>query len=329
MTTSRTSAVVTGLVGAGLLDPARASEAETVVSQALAGETGHRAPLRRRIAEIAGYVGGAFVVGAAALFLDAAWDDLALVGQVGLALVAAVVLAAGGLVLARAASRNGADPLADLRGRLATVLLAGSGLSAAFAVGIWLGDVLAADQEALVAFLSAATALVVVLAGYLVIPSPVGQVAAAIAAFTMVPSGLAALPTESSSVVPMAMSMLGLGVLWLVLAELGVWRDLSTARAVGSVMAFIGAQMSLGDEHAWVAYVATAALGAAAFGLYVVTRSWPYLVTGVVAVTVAVPEALYDWAEGSLGAAGILLVTGVTLLLAALAGLRLRQEVTS
>ncbi len=250
-------------------------------------------------------------------------------GRWVLALFAAVVLATGGLVLARAAGRAGVEPLADLRGRLASVLLAGSGLAAAFAVGIWLGDLLAFEQEDLVVFLAAATALVVVLAGYLVIPSPVGQVAAAVAAFTMVPSGLAALPSDSTSIVPIAMSILGLGVLWLVLAEVGVWRDLSTARVVGSVMAFIGAQMSLGDENAWIAYVATAALGAAAFGLYVVTRAWPYLVTGVVAVTVAVPEALYDWAEGSLGAAGILLVTGVTLLLAALAGLRLRQEVTS
>jgi hypothetical protein len=47
-----------------------------------------------------------------------------------------------------------------------------------------------------------------------------------------------------------------------------------------------------------------------------------------VAVTIAVPEALSDWFEGALGAAGVLLATGVTLLLAALAGLRLRQEVT-
>ena len=85
---------------------------------------------------------------------------------------------------------------------------------------------------------------------------------------------------------------------------------------------------ALGGPDAWVAYVGTAALGAVAFWLYVVTRAWPYLATGVVAVTVAVPEALYDWVEGSLGAAGVLLATGVTLLLSSLAGLRLRHEVS-
>ena len=77
-----------------------------------------------------------------------------------------------------------------------------------------------------------------------------------------------------------------------------------------------------------MAYVATAVVGAVSFWVYVVTRAWPYLAAGVVGVTLAVPEALSDWFDGALGAAGVLLATGVTLLLAALAGLRLRQEVT-
>ncbi|HEX6485476.1 MAG TPA: hypothetical protein VF012_02095, partial [Nocardioidaceae bacterium] len=53
----------------------------------------------------------------------------------------------------------------------------------------------------------------------------------------------------------------------------------------------------------------------------------PYLAVGVVGVTLAVPEALLDWTEGSLGTAGVLLVAGVTLLGASLLGLRLRKEV--
>ena len=89
----------------------------------------------------------------------------------------------------------------------------------------------------------------------------------------------------------------------------------------------LGAQFPVFDDPAWPGYVATAVVGAAAFWMYVVTRAWPYLATGVIAVTLAVPEALSDWFEGALGAAGVLLATGVTLLVAALAGLRLRQEV--
>lgn len=326
MTSSRASAVVDGLVGAGLLDPAHAGEAESVVRNALADEPASATPLRRRMAEIAGYVGAAFVVGAAWLFLSETWDALGLGGQVGLLLTSALVLAAGGLVLGRLVRRT-PDPHDDIRGRLASVLLAAAAACVAFGAGLWLGDALS-DPD-VVLLLAALVGLVAALAGYVVIPSPIGQLAAAVAAFVTVTAGLTALPSDSTSIVPLALTVLGLGGAWLLLAERHVWRELTLGRVLGCVIAFIGAQLAIGDAHSWVAYVATAVLGVVAFGLYVVTRSWPYLVTGVLAVTVAVPEALYDWAEGSLGAAGILLVTGVTLLLAALAGLRLRQEVTS
>jgi FtsH-binding integral membrane protein len=327
MTGSRTSSIVDRLVAAGLLDPARVVEAETVVAGALDEQPTESAPLRRRMAEIAGYVGAAFVVGAAWLFLSQTWADLGLTGQVGLLFVSAVALAAGGLLLARAAGRSAeADPLDDIRGRLASVLLAGAGACAAFGVGIWVDDALANTE--LVVMLAALTGLIVVLVGYVVMPSPVGQAAAAVAAFVTVPAGLGALPSDSTSPVPLSLSVLALGALWLLLAERKIWRERTLGRLLGCALAFVGAQMALPGQHSWVAYVATAAVGALAFGLYVGTRAWPYLLTGVLAVTVAVPEALYDWAEGSLGAAGILLVTGVTLLAAALAGLRLRHEVT-
>ena len=47
----------------------------------------------------------------------------------------------------------------------------------------------------------------------------------------------------------------------------------------------------------------------------------------MIGLTVAVPEAVNDFSGGSFGAAGLLLATGVTLLAAALLGLRLRREV--
>jgi len=296
MTTQTSRAVVSGLVDAGLLDPARSAEAETVVQGALREGPVSSAPLRRRLAEIAGYVGGAFVVGAAWLFFSATWDDLGRAGQVSLLLVSAAVLVAGGLLLARAERRAGADPLDSIRGRLAAVLLTGGAACTAFGAGIWLDGVLGNGE--LVVVLAALAGVLVAVGGYLAVPFPLGLL------------------------------VLLLGGVWLGLAERGVWRERTTARVIGCVIAFVGAQIPVADEQAWVAYLATAGLGAAAFGLYVGTRSWPYLATGVIAVTVAVPEALYDWAGGSLGAAGILLATGVTLLVASLAGLRLRQEVT-
>ena len=57
----------------------------------------------------------------------------------------------------------------------------------------------------------------------------------------------------------------------------------------------------------------------AAFLVYVARTAWPYLATGVAALTLVVPQALLEWTDNALGPAGVLLVTGVTLILAGLA----------
>jgi hypothetical protein len=323
--------IVDALVDAGLLDPARRGEADAVVRDALGGDVAP-APLtgslRRRMAEIAGYVGGAFVVGAAALFFSATWADLTLGVQVGLMLGTAAVLVAAALALAAAAHGRGglvAEHEA-VRRRLTSVLMTGAAGSAAFGTGLLLGDRM--DDGSLALTLAALVGLVVSAAGYLLAPTTVGQLGIVVPVLVAVPAFLDSLDTESSSPLPVAGLYLLLGAAWLVLAERGVWREVLPARVIGCVVAVFGAQLPVFDDPAWVGYVVTAAVGVAAFWLYVVSRAWPYLATGVVAVTIAVPEALSDWFEGALGAAGVLLATGVTLLLAALAGLRLRQEVT-
>jgi formate-dependent nitrite reductase membrane component NrfD len=76
-----------------------------------------------------------------------------------------------------------------------------------------------------------------------------------------------------------------------------------------------------------LAYGITAAVAVAGFVLYLRTVGWPYLVVGVLGVTLVVPEAVMHWTDGSLGVAGAVLVAGLTLLGASLAGLRMRQEV--
>ena len=80
-------------------------------------------------------------------------------------------------------------------------------------------------------------------------------------------------------------------------------------------------------EDRWVGYVALVGVAVGAFAVYVARPAWPYLATGVVAVTAVVPQVLLDWTDDELGPAGVLLATGVTLLVAALFGLRLRKEV--
>jgi hypothetical protein len=188
-----------------------------------------------------------------------------------------------------------------------------------------------AETEAsaeLTVLLAATTGLVVALAGYRFAPTAVGRLGAAVAAVTMLPSGLGALDSDTSSIVPLAVAILALGGLWVVAAERGWWREVDAGRVVGSLLAVVGAQLPVitGDE-VWAGYGLTSAVAVAGFAGYLATRAWPYLAAGVVGLTLVVPEAMHDLFGQSLGAAGVLLVAGVTLLGAALLGLRLRQEV--
>ena len=59
---------------------------------------------------------------------------------------------------------------------------------------------------------------------------------------------------------------------------------------------------------------------------YAQIREWVVLAGGVVGATLVVPEFLYDVTDGSLGASGVMLVAGVTLLAGSLAGLRIRRN---
>ncbi len=319
---------VAALVAAGLLDQAAADEAERVVEGCLAARTPAEAgvPLRRRLAEVAGYVGGAFVVGAAVLFFANTWTDLALAAQVGILWVIAVLLVvAGGALTASAGGRTALrEPAEDVRRRLVSVLMTGAALAAAGGTGVWLDEALA-DEE-LVVLLAALVGLLVASAGYVLAASTVGQGAMAFAAFMMIPAGLAVF-YEDFGPTAIGVLVLALGVIWLVVAEGGLWRELLPARVIGLVLALVGAQIPLGGDRLWVGYGLTALVGAVAFAAYLARRAWPYLAAGVVGVTIAVPEAVDDIAGESLGAAGVLLATGLALLAAALLGLRLRQEV--
>ncbi len=325
MSKQRTAEAVTAaLVAAGLVESARAAEAAAVVDRALApAQAAPGTPLRRRMAEIAGYVGAAFVVGAAGLFFANEWGTLGHDGQVAvLGGITLVLLAAALAVVAAGGRRALTLPAGQVRRRLASVLATAGAGTAGFTVGLLVtGD----GSEAVLA--GAATALAVTLAGYRVTPSVVGQSGAAVASFVVITSGLDVLGATDQPV-PMGLAVLALGLIWLALAETQVWHEVESGRVMSAVLVVVGAQLPVFGDHSWVGYVATAVVGVAAFVGYVVRPAWPYLAAGVVALTLAVPEALTDWTSGSLGPAGILLATGVTLLVASLLGLRLRHEVT-
>ena len=325
--------VVSALEGHGLIDPTRHDEALDVVARALGAERFEEAPLRRRLAELAGYVGGALVVAAAALFMADQWVDLSIGQQVGLLAAIMVLLFAVGVAMVVtgggfAALRADAQPV---RRRLASVLFTGGAVTGAAAVMVWLIDVIEQrgtemDEGQFIGLGGSLTLVVLATLGYLMAHSLLGQAAIALGAAYAIPFTLDSIGDVDA--VALGMVFLAVGLVWLALAERGIWYEVLGARVIGSGFVLIGAQIpALGSDHEWVGYLVTILVAGAGFAMYVARRAWPYLAVGVAGVTLAVPEALLDWTEGSLGTAGVLLVAGVTLLGASLLGLRLRKEV--
>lgn len=274
-----------------------------------------------RLAEIAGYLGGALLLGAAALFLGGGWSDLTEVSRVGvLAGLAVLLLGAGGLV-----ARTSRQPVRELghqddsaRRRLVSVLWTFAAASAASATGL--------GVEGWEVPAASAVGLLVAATTYALVPSVVGQLGMWFASISLV-TGLVAEIGDNSGVTPYAVALVALGGGWVALGltERVGSRDVALASGVG--IALFGAQLPVFGDQQWVAYLLTAGVAIAGFLGYLSTRSWSVLTAGVIATTLVVPEALHDWTDGSVSAAGSMLVAGLTLLAASAAGLRLRQEV--
>jgi hypothetical protein len=300
----------------------------SVVERVLGSQFTATPPLQNRFAELAGYVGAAFVVSAAAIFVFAQWADLSQQQHVVLLAGIAVLLTGVGLALGivttggLAGLRRGEEPV---RRRLLGVLFTGAAGSAASAVGLWMDDVFP-NHENQVALAGFGTLAVLSLLAYVVAPTVVGQLSVAIGAVALVSVLVDEVQGDG---VAAGLSILGLGVVWLLATERSLWREVASARVIGCGLVLVGAQIPVfgSDETRWVAYGATALVAVIVLAVYVARPAWPYLAAGVFAVTLAVPEALIDWTNNALGPAGGLLVVGVTLLVTSLLGFRLRKEI--
>lgn len=324
-----TEEVVLTLESHGLLDPARREEAADLIDEVEGDSPLRSVGTRRVLAEVAGYVGAAFVVAAVAVFFAPRWLDLALGVRIGLLLGAAVLLAAAGVSLGVLGGGLGTlrTTAGAVRRRLASALFTGAAIAGAAAVIVYLIDRVSGEEATKGSYIGlggATTLLVLSAVGYYLAPTLLGQAAMGVAVLYGVPFFWDSV--ASTTALRVGLGYLAFGVVWLVLAELAVWREVLAARLIGSALVLVGAQAVMGD-YPWLSYSTTLLIGIAGFVLYVYRRAWPYLALGVVAVTLAVPEALLDWTEGSLGTALALLAAGVTLLIASLVGLRLRRQV--
>lgn len=327
------------LISEQLLDPAVRERSLGVVAAALAGTPETVAasdarpeapPTRRtlpRLVEVVAYVGGALVLAAGALFLAQEWGGLGYLTRVTMLAVVMIVLGLAGVVSARGATGNASlrEPTNDSRRRLAGTLLTGAALTAAFLAGLVADHHVHVNLQEIYwpVVAGGAVGVVVCAVGYRLAPTALGVLGML--------GGLVTVVLDLVSGVDdywlLGVALFFTGVLWLGLAEAGVFRESTVARAAGVATALLGAQMPVMEAtHPWVGYLLTLIVVIVGLGVYLRTTAWPYLAGAVAAVTLVVPEMVSDWTEGSLGAIGAVLVTGVTLLIASFAGYRLRAE---
>lgn len=277
-------------------------------------------PGRGSWAEVVGYLGGALVTAAAALFVVQNYGQLSEAEMAVWQGVAAGVLLAAAALLATvtpggAATLRQREPDTHVRRRLASTLAT---LAAAAAAG---SASFAAPPDTSTLWAGVAATAVAGL-GYALMPSAVGLFGlwvGTVIAVVGVPDAVATLPS------PLAYGLLvlGVGLAWAVVALLGLPHESDIALRLGLATALAGAQATSGEGLEW-AYGTTTVLAVVGFALYARLRLWPLLAVGVIGVTLAVPEALTDLTDYQLGVVGGLLAAGVSLLAAAGLGLRIR-----
>ncbi|WP_045743910.1 DUF2157 domain-containing protein [Actinoplanes rectilineatus] len=329
----RLSAALDRLVGRGEITSAQAG---AVLREYRGPGDALRGPgLRRQLGEIAGYLGASFVVGAVALFLGEEWEVLGRLGRVAILGAMTAVLFAAGVAVRWRAAAPGARwwrpwPGDSVRRRLASTLVTGAALAAGVAVYAGFdADPVSFSPPAYAPLLASAVGLAVVILGYLLARSALGQLAAAVGAFWTMGNLLDVLNLDD-------MAAYGAGSLLLGLAWVGLaWQRLAVehrfALAIAVTFGLLGAQLIVGGDTGaqnHLGYALTALVTGACFAAYARLREWVVLVGGVVGATLVVPEFLYDVTGGALGTSGVMLVAGVTLLGGSLAGLRLRNTTT-
>lgn len=336
VSTGRLSAALDRLVERGVLDRTQAGAVLTEV--AAPAHPSRPGGLGRLFGEIAGYLGASFVVGAAVLFLGEEWEALGRAGRFWTLAAMAVILSGSGLAIRRRAAPRGSAWWRDRPGdnvsrRLSSTLLTAAAAAAAFAAYVILertADEYAGTDGQLVVdyagLVASVTGLAVVSVGYLFARSAVGQLGMAWAAFAVYATTLDVVDVDGLAA--LGAGTLALGGLWAGLAWRRLFAERRFALAIAVTFGVGGAQWVVvadSDAASFSGYALTALVAGLCFTAYARTRDWVVLAGGVAGATLVVPEFLYDVTDGSLGASGVLLVAGVTLLAGSLAGLRLRR----
>ncbi|WP_186763436.1 DUF2157 domain-containing protein [Lentzea tibetensis] len=296
------------LVRTGVLD----EDQERAVVAALHRPAAATRP--ERLIEVIGYVGGGLLLGGAALLVSTSWDDLSRGSRIGLLTAATLVLLVGGLLIA--GGPTAVRVISGVRRRIVGTLFALASGTTAFLGGATV------DRDEL--FVGSLAGLVVAAATYLLLPTAPGLLATGL--FSALVVGDAAGEQADGTSLTVGLALFVLGTAWIGITLSGLVPQRQLGLAVGATIALIGAQLPITDNDtaAW-AYGLTAIAAVGSFATYLREHSLVLLVAGVVATTLVVPEAVWDWTDGTVSGGGLVLVAGVVLLAASGLGMRLRK----
>ncbi|MDQ1289875.1 MAG: hypothetical protein QG622_3441 [Actinomycetota bacterium] len=284
------------------------------------------------LAEIGAYVGGAFVAGSAAVLIADNWGELGTAARVAVLDIPAVLLLVATWLVTRMTpstaegDQAGPGDQADDAGRGTRRRMVAAFLTVAAAL-LGAGTAVITDassvSEEIVAASGFGTALIVVGAGYALFRGLLLHVGTAFALlWTVMPTAYAlGVPEDSGS----GWILVALGLIWAGLTLPGVLKEPELGYALAGGATFIGSEVLVGTGSEPVGYTLLILLALAGMGGFVVLRAFAVLVTGVGTLAVVVPQLVIDVTDGALGAAGALLIVGLSIVGASVVGLRLRR----
>ncbi|GAA0644918.1 hypothetical protein GCM10010174_79970 [Kutzneria viridogrisea] len=268
-----------------------------------------RGPARARLAEVLGYVGAALLLAGASLVISLSWSGFTHAGRVGLLAGVTVVLAVA--ALASGVLRGRVNPV---RARAGSVLLALAAVTGGFT-----GMIAAENHQP--ALVGGGVALVLAVLGYVLAPAIPSLLVAAVASFT---AALGLVDLWGYNLPRAGLILVLVGIAWSALALGHTIEHRSVGLGVGAAITLIGTQFPMGElRDVWIVYGGTLLLAMICFVLYFVDRTPVLLGAGVVSVTVAVPEAVWDWTGGTVNGALLVLLAGLVLLAVGGLGMRL------
>ncbi|MEV6428920.1 hypothetical protein [Nocardia sp. NPDC051463] len=302
-----TSAALQRLVDEGVLT---AAQLEAVAAALVAEKSGNRPSPGKLLAEIAAYVGAGLLFGGGGLVLAGSWEDMARAARIVTFAVVTIGLTAGGIAVAGGFSVlfGRAVDGSTARLRLATVLFALAAGAVTVTVGTAIGT---GDNAAGWVGATVAGALAAIL-GYLALASLTGLLTCAVFSACMVPAVLDV--TFGIDEPWIGVGLFGLGGIWFALTRIGAFAEVWAGYSVAILISLLGAQLT-GDHNLTPAYSLTAVLAVACFALYAAQRSAVLVIGGGIAVAVSAAEAVWQWTDAAVGAAGSVLAIGAIVLI--------------